>query len=165
MKLGVSTAGLLVISMTSKERQFLLGDRVTIAIHPEDARQFVRLEGTDKFGPGTYTLGQNPKDTEYPYRIAVSKVYHQLASFGTEEVQTWSSGRNLLNGNRPNMNRALIVRAPMARQKAMSATNMPGLDHLKEAVQLINNMKDQYGDQLEVTIEAGKIKARLFLEI
>lgn len=152
----------MVIGLTNQERAFLVGDRALVTLNTAHQREWIKLEGTNQTRTG-YAIGMQGA-IEHPHRIHVGGI--NLPVFGVEEVQSWSPGKNIVYGHKPNMQTPLISR-PQGSNKVRASPlhTMPGLDELKQAVILINNAKEVYGDQLEVTIDGNKLRIRLLVEL
>lgn len=149
------------IALLEEERAMLKLDRVKIDFNFESRKHWVSLTPTNE--PGGKLIGHRHSDSQYRYSVVISRV--NLPLFGVEVVDT-AFHNGVLYGAKPMMNapRREVNRLP--RPRVESIAQMPGLEELKQAVTLINNMRRNYGEQLEMQITPdGVLRVRLLLEI
>lgn len=165
MKIGRNNSAL-VITITEQEHAFLLhAEFVKVSFEVENRVSWVRLEKTTDSN-GSSRLLSVTNDLAHVRRIDITshEVAVGLSTFGTEHVQAKSPMGGILYGAKPTMLKPLT---PMmkGKNKLSNPANMPGLEHLKEAVLIINNFRKRYGEQMEVTFTDGELKVRMMLEI
>lgn len=160
MKIGHNKQSL-AITLTDDERKIVGSEYVTVTLSPTSKERWMTLEAS-KDGRRWYTH----TDATHPNRVEMQA---DLPLFGTETVQSWSTGPGILFGHKPSMNKPLKElsrsRSPRPREGIAPLTGMPGFDQLKEAVILINNFKRTYGSQLEMSLEDGVLRVRMMLEL
>jgi hypothetical protein len=149
----------LEVAMTGEERAALTTDRCNYTLSRESAQRWLVLVSDEN---GQHKIGARLSDSTHPYSVVIAGL-KDLPLFGAETVQpTMNAGRLFIP--RPFMN--IVRRSSQSRSgKPPLASDMPGLTELKQAVQIINNMRRQYGDQLEMSVTNGELRVRLLVEI
>lgn len=150
----------LTVSLSANERAALGGSKCHVVLNPTSRTEWLILSGSDN--SGDRSIYETPRNEKHPYRIEVSAP--GIPVFGTEPVECKAIGGKLYV-EAPRMNRPLIERNTTTRLPPNKLSSMPGLDEVKEAVKMVNNFKATYGDQVEITVEAGYLRMRMMLEL
>lgn len=164
MKIGRNNSGL-VVTLTETEHALLQhADFARVTFELDNKVNWIRLEKSDD-AVGSHKLVPVNNDNQHSRRCELhGKNSPMEQRFGTEHVASRSPMNGILYGAMPTMLKPLT---PMLKGKnrLSNPANMPGLEQLKEAVQIINNFRRLYGDQLEINLEGHELKIRMMLEI
>jgi hypothetical protein len=150
----------LSISLTANERAALRGSRCRVQLNATSKNEWLILTGTEDLNDRS--IYSNARDSEHPFRV--DTVQNGLPLFGVETVDCRVVGGSIYV-NAPRMNRPLIERSKREKRPIAHLAAMPGIEEAKQAVMLINNMKEAYGNQIEITVEEGKLRIRMMLEL
>lgn len=163
MKIGNNNSTM-IITLSTNEIRWLTFDRVNVVFQPNSEHEFVKLVGDPK---GQHGLLAHT-DSTHPKRIDLSNAFRpSLPVFGIEQVVSRThSISGIIFGTRPKMSKVLQNRTGRGPQPVAPISQMPGIEQLREAVTLVNNLKRQFGDQMTLHINAeGGIEISMSMTI
>ncbi len=183
MKVANTKGGqLFSVCLTKAEATVIGSNFATMEIVGESNDRWLKIEAAKETDPKRCTIGPR-SDVAHPFQLSRSAI--GLPAFGTEQIRcTMLRDRGILYGSKPDMNTPVASksqpRRPFKRgpkpsvQQANGVHAQPtmlpntqgiGLDGIKAAVVLINELKQSRPKEVEIAVsEAGLLSVRFLIE-